>query len=503
MAEAGREGRGLDPGEKIGKYRLDRVIGAGGMGIVWAAFDPDLERSVAIKLLRADGGEATLRSRLLREARAMARLKHPNVLTVYEVGTDQNRDYIAMELVDGESLDLWLAGRPPREQVMAALLAAGLGLAAAHDAGLVHRDFKPHNVLRSKSGHVYVTDFGLARGNIEEGVEVEHLPVAAIPDPQASGLRRPLDSLLDSPLTQTGVLIGTPAYMAPEQFAGRVPDARSDQFAFSVTAWEALTGARPFGGATLPELERSAAAGQRANEADLPLAVRDVLARGLDPAPVRRWPDLPSLLAALSAATAPPARTARMSARRWAIVGGIVASAAGVSIALSVVSSRRGGAEDVGACGEPEEAFGDAWSDARRDAVTRAHRGGDAVGAIVLLDAARRSWLEAYDDACDQPASNRRVAELACLTRARDAIGDVTAGIAREGSDIPMGKLALLSVDIDRCDPDSDRDPVDLDGFIPPDVDPPDVDLPDVDPPDVNPPTPPTPARPRAPRPAR
>ncbi|HEU5057914.1 MAG TPA: serine/threonine-protein kinase, partial [Kofleriaceae bacterium] len=166
-AEAGRGGVPLTAGEKVGKYRLDRVIGAGGMGVVWAAFDPDLERAVAIKLLLGGSGEATLRSRLLREARAMARLKHPNVLTVYEVGTDRNRDYIAMELVDGDSLDVWLATRPPREQVIAALLAAGQGLAAAHEAGLVHRDFKPHNVLRSRSGHVYVTDFGLARGNLE------------------------------------------------------------------------------------------------------------------------------------------------------------------------------------------------------------------------------------------------------------------------------------------------------------------------------------------------
>ena len=221
MAEEAREGPALASGEKVGKYRLDRVIGAGGMGIVWAAFDPDLERAVAIKLLRAGDGEATLRSRLLREARAMARLKHPNVLTVYEVGTDQNRDYIAMELVDGESLDLWLAGRPPRDLVMAALLAAGQGLAAAHEAGLVHRDFKPHNVLRSKNGHLYVTDFGLARGTIEEGTPVEQVAVAALPDQLASGLARRVDSLLDSPLTQTGVLIGTPAYMAPEQFAGR------------------------------------------------------------------------------------------------------------------------------------------------------------------------------------------------------------------------------------------------------------------------------------------
>jgi serine/threonine protein kinase len=486
MAESGREGRGLDPGEKIGKYRLDRVIGAGGMGIVWAAFDPDLERAVALKLLLGGGGgETTLRSRLLREARAMARLKHPNVLTVYDVGTDHNRDYIAMELVDGDSLDVWLATKPPREQVIAALLAAGQGLAAAHEAGLVHRDFKPHNVLRSRSGHIYVTDFGLARGTLEDGVEIEHRPVvAALPDQLASALRRPLDSLLDSPLTQTGVLVGTPAYMAPEQFAGRVPDARSDQFAFAVAAWEALTGARPFAGETLPELEKVVAAGARVNDDELPKPMRRVLARALAPAPADRWPDLPALLTAFAEA-APQAKPRRRPRRRrrWVILAVVIAG--GASLARMSNNRHRAG-DDGEECSSPEEAFGDAWSDERRDAVTRAHRGGDAVGATVLLDAARRSWLEAYGDACDEPQGNQRVAQLACLARARQAIADVTAGIAVEGSDIPMGQLALLQVDIERCDPDSDTAELDFGDFIPP---------------DINPPTPPTP--PRAPLPGR
>src|SRR6185436_9251567 len=143
MTEAGAAGSAasdLGAGMQIGKYRLDRVLGAGGMGVVWAAYDPDLERPVAIKLLRSVDSAATLRTRLLREARAMARLKHPNVLTVYEVGTDRNRDYIAMELIDGADLDHWLRSRPPRAEILAALLAAGRGLVAAHDVGLIHRD---------------------------------------------------------------------------------------------------------------------------------------------------------------------------------------------------------------------------------------------------------------------------------------------------------------------------------------------------------------------------
>jgi serine/threonine protein kinase len=230
----------------------------------------------------------------LREARAMARLKHPNILTVYEVGTDRNRDYIAMELIDGDDLDAWLRTKPPRAEILAALFAAGRGLAAAHDAGLIHRDLKPHNILRGRDGSVYVTDFGLARGQIEDGAEVVQAPFAVTAPAIASGSHpRGVDSVLDSPLTQTGVLIGTPAYMAPEQFAGRAPDPRSDQFAFCVTAWEALTGARPFAGKNLEELRAAASAGVHrlgtTGELALPPRLRGVLVASR-PTPRRAGP---------------------------------------------------------------------------------------------------------------------------------------------------------------------------------------------------------------------
>jgi serine/threonine protein kinase len=316
-ARAAEDAAGPAAGMSIGKYRLDRVLGAGGMGVVWAAYDPDLERPVAIKLLRSVDSAVTLRTRLLREARAMARLKHPNVLTVYEVGTDRNRDYIAMELIDGADLDAWLAGKPPRAEIFAALLAAGRGLAAAHGAGLIHRDLKPHNILRGRDGGVYVTDFGLARGQIDDGAEVVQAPIspAFAATAVASGSQpRGIDSVLDSPLTQTGVLIGTPAYMAPEQFTGRAPDPRSDQFAFCVTAWEALTGARPFAGKTLDELRLAALAGVPATANGpgplaLPPRVRAVLVRGLAADPAARWPDMPALLRELEAAIAPPRKS--------------------------------------------------------------------------------------------------------------------------------------------------------------------------------------------------
>jgi serine/threonine protein kinase len=293
------------PGTRIGKYELLRPLGAGGMGIVWAARDADLDREVAIKLLRSASAGPELRTRLLREARAMARLKHPNVLTVYEVGTQGTRDFIAMELVDGTNLDTWLQTKPPAREVWDALLAAGRGLAAAHAAGVVHRDFKPHNVLRSRDGRVLVTDFGLARGLAEEP------GMASTLGPGASAG----DSVLDVKLTTTGQLLGTPAYMAPEQFAGEPPDPRTDQFAFCITVWEALSGEHPFRGTSVDELRRLTAEG-RIVDAALPAGVRPVLARGLAARREARWPDMRTLLAALERARHARRRRASPASRR-------------------------------------------------------------------------------------------------------------------------------------------------------------------------------------------
>ncbi|MGN6104447.1 MAG: serine/threonine-protein kinase [Kofleriaceae bacterium] len=454
-AEPARPASSATQGQALGKYRLDRVIGSGGMGIVWAAFDPDLERAVALKLLHAANNEPTLRSRLLREARAMARLKHPNVLTVYEVGTDQNRDYIAMELVDGDNLDEWLRTRPPRGEILDALLAAGRGLAAAHAAGLVHRDFKPHNVLRSRDGHVYVTDFGLARGQIEDGADVEQVAVAALPDELASGShpRRTPDSVLDSPLTQTGVMIGTPAYMAPEQFVGRAPDPRSDQFAFCVTAWEALTGTRPFRGANLDELRAAAGGGVSALEAELPPRIRAVLARGLDPSPAARWPDLPSLLRALEQAFAAPATPPGGGRRRWWL-GGLAVVALGAGAGALVWSRGGGGGNSIDAdgCMPGTRAFASAWSQERRDALVRASSYGTALGGTVMLDEMRRQWVRAFDNACAvSPRTSETRARIRCLLDVRDAVASTVQAQAPGAFDFsPFGTLIAR---IAMCDP--------------------------------------------------
>jgi serine/threonine protein kinase len=232
---------------QVGRYVVVEKIGAGGMGVVYAAYDPLLDRKVAIKLLRLDwaaGALAEGRARLIREGQVMARLQSPNVITVLDVGSWGDRDFVAMELIDGCTLGQWLRQRPRTWQAtLGALVEAGRGLDAAHTAGLVHRDFKPDNVLCSRAGRVLVTDFGLARLDGEGPAPVE-LPAGAAPAP-----------LPATPVqTRSGALVGTPAYMAPEQLEGGPVDARSDQFSFCVTAFEALAGTRPFSGRSLPQL---------------------------------------------------------------------------------------------------------------------------------------------------------------------------------------------------------------------------------------------------------
>ena len=424
----------LEAGAQLGKYKLERMLGAGGMGVVWAATDPDLERPVAIKLLRVADGSETQRTRLLREARAMARLKHPNVLTVYEVGTAAGVDYIAMELVDGGSLGEWLAKTPPRDQIVAALLAAGHGLAAAHEAGIVHRDFKPENVLRDRKGNVYVTDFGLAFGHVEDGPDLVPIAVGAV------GSGRPVDSVLDSPLTQTGVLIGTPAYMAPEQFAGKAAGPRSDQFAFCVTAWEALTGERPFRGTSLEELRKAAAAGV-GRSPQLAPRVYSVLARGLSPDPEQRFPDIQVLLGELEQALRPqPPRR-----RGWMIGVGVASLLAALAVGAFALRSSH-----PGDCAPADEVFASAWGADRKHELLKAHPDGN-IAVFAVLDETRQVWKTAYQETCAKPASPERHERLACLLEVRDELASSVAEMAKPGSDLDVGDVIGARVSLESC----------------------------------------------------
>ena len=285
----------LEPGTVIARYRIVARLGAGGMGVVYRAHDAQLDREVALKLLRVgeDGTEG--RTRMLREAKAAAKIRHPNVVTVYDAGEVFGRVFIAMELIDGVTLKAHFRGRKRGwREVLEIMLGAGEGLAAAHAVGLVHRDFKPDNVLVEAGGRVAVLDFGLAR------------PAA---DVEAATLRAPGPYPADAPpvqrtLTQTGMLVGTPAYMAPEQHLARGVDARTDQFAYCVTFYECLFGERPFAGDTQAELTLNVVEGRLLSpkdRGDAPPEVFAALQRGLAVAPADRYPTLAGLLAQLRA----------------------------------------------------------------------------------------------------------------------------------------------------------------------------------------------------------
>ena len=265
---SGRVAPVLAQGARVGRYEIESFRGAGGLGLVYVARDPELGRRVALKLLKSDASDQV---RLTREAQAMARVSHPNVVAVHDVGETQGRIFLAMELVDGVDLRQWLATPRRRVEIVDAFRAAGRGLAAAHGAGLVHRDFKPENVLVDREGRIRVTDFGLARA----------IDGAPAPDELAAG---------------------TPAYMAPEQHRGEHVDARTDQFAFCVALYEALYGERPFAGDDYESVRAAVLEGRVRPEragARVPRTLRGILLRGLAPRPGDRWPTMEAILAAL------------------------------------------------------------------------------------------------------------------------------------------------------------------------------------------------------------
>ncbi len=340
----------LIEGTVIGRnFRVGHRLGSGGMGVVYLAHDLTLDRPVAVKVQR--GGEGAGVDRLQREATAMARLSHPHVVTVHAVGRLDDSVFVAMEYVAGGTLRGWLRAAPrPWLDALAMCRGAGEGLAAAHDAGLVHRDFKPENVLIADGGRPKVADFGLARAQdddrpdpVETAVTASgsgsagatrHREDACPPEAPAHGARR---DVLSDRLTMTGAMVGTPAYMAPEQFHGKV-DARADQFALAVVVWEALLGQRPFAGRDPRELEQAIRRGEPAaapRKSDVPRAVVQVIRRGLAADPADRFPSVRAFLAALDRAARP---------RRRALVAAAVVLALGGAATYALLG--RGGAAD-------------------------------------------------------------------------------------------------------------------------------------------------------------
>jgi predicted Ser/Thr protein kinase len=387
----------------LGRYRIQRELGSGGMGVVHAAFDPDLERRVALKVLRSDDGGGEARQRLLREARAMARLAHPNVVTVHEVGSAGGRDYVAMELVDGETLAEWLRSQTrSADDIIAAFAAAARGLAAAHAAGIVHRDFKPHNVLRNRAGRIVVTDFGLAR-DAHDPASPDPLAITMASTPRAKATAPLSGSSPLSGLTATGSVLGTPAYMAPEQWSGGNVTPATDQFAYCVALWEALAGERPFRGLTIEQLRDEVQRGPAALDASrIPRRLRSALRRGLDPDPKQRWPSMEALLGAMS------------KAQRRPVVALVIGSAAVVVAAIVYAGVAGGGGASTPAAaplpGCPPPSIDPASVAVRPPRDPDDGRGTEA--AVIHADLLK--WRVARDRACGMDPSARQPT-LGCL----------------------------------------------------------------------------------------
>jgi serine/threonine-protein kinase len=374
-------------GTTIGRYVVLDAIGSGTMGLVLAAIDPTLDRKVALKLVKSErDGTTTGRQRLLREAQAMARLQHPNVVTVFEVGTFADQVFLAMEYVAGGTLAGWIAQRHSRREIVDAFVAAGRGIAAAHREGIVHRDFKPTNVLVATDGRVRVADFGLATAPETSIATATSNPAI----PASAG---------DLSMTSTGAILGTPTYMSPEQHRGEPATARADQFAFAVALYEALYGEVPFAGETYQVYADNVLAG-KINEpprgSSVPANLRRVLVRALSVEPSDRYPDMDAMLAQLSRDPA---------SRRTLVLG---AAAAAIMIGGGAVALyERASADPCAAAGAPIAA----WSNSARTALRLAFAASMAPEAesnfshtAQLFDDRANALRTARRDACEATA---------------------------------------------------------------------------------------------------
>jgi tetratricopeptide (TPR) repeat protein len=419
----------LARGTLVGRYTVLGLLGRGGMGDVYAAYDVKLDRRIALKLLRAEAEDEGGRgeARLLREARAIARLSHRNVITVHDAGNFDGRVFIAMEYVDGATLSAWLHAEPRSPaDILSVFVEAARGLSAAHSAGLVHRDFKPHNVMVGADRTVRVTDFGLVRS-----VDGGWAPPEAGPEPDNQG---------DPSLTQTGELLGTPRYMSPEQFRRGPADARSDQFSYCVALYEALYGEHPFAtSGSVADLVTSVSQGRfrpPPEHSAVPARTRRILLRGLSVDPSDRWPSMTDLAAAL---LANPAR-----ARRRAAV--TVAAAIGIA-GLALWLGRASGSRSPGFCQTGTSRLAGVWEPASARAAPNPRRATLAaaflrgrwanaeqrwVRTAATLDRFAADWLAMYRDACEathvrgEQSAELLDARMTCLDQRRESLKALT-----------------------------------------------------------------------------
>jgi serine/threonine protein kinase/tetratricopeptide (TPR) repeat protein len=494
---------------ELGGYVLLRELGRGAIGIVHAAYHEGLDRKLAIKVLnRARAGRPDLEARLRREARSLARLSHPNVVQVYDVGEIDGRVFVVMEFVEGRSLREWMREGHPQDEILALFAGAGRGLAAAHAAGVVHRDFKPDNVIVGRDGRPRVLDFGLARevADDEAGAEArgpEAVGLAAEPaggaeaaaaeparehetnvdsederedqrvddrtragpparlsarqivasrdggdehlnvrtrDPSSSDhgtvvgyqdefevtmQSEPGDPIGAEILTRTGVRLGTPAYMSPEQFMAKPADHRSDQFGFCVALHEAVYGRRPYPAKNQADLHVQVHSGKilpAPPDSPVPLWLREIIVRGLSPRPEDRWPSMDELIVALEHRPEPP--------RRRGLIALAVVGVATVALVIGLMSPT----PEPG-CPTTEEAAAQLWTPERASTLADAFSGsgpGYADAVWTNVDARLSSWTLAWAreqvSACEATQSQREpsTADMqlldrrsACLDRSR------------------------------------------------------------------------------------
>jgi tetratricopeptide (TPR) repeat protein/tRNA A-37 threonylcarbamoyl transferase component Bud32 len=429
--------------EHFGRYAIGARLGAGAFGEVYEAFDAKLRRGVALKLFKHSAA-ATQLERLRREARAMAAVGHPALVEVFEVGHAYGRDFIAMELVRGSTLEAWAEANPPGtrarfDRALRLLTQAAQGLAAAHARGLVHRDFKPANVLVGPDEAAKVADFGLARA---ERADTRR---AADAESTRDGQTAPhaideLDPTMPT-LTRSGAIMGTPRYMSPEQHRGDRADARSDQFSFAVAAWEVIHGQPPFGGRTplalLESIERGRLAGSPT--AGVPGWVTPILRRALSPRAEDRFASMLDLLDALSSAS-------RRRRRRVAAAGALLA------VAALLWWGRAGAGGDGGPQCDEREArreLTQVWNPSRRSAVEAALR---ATG-VPYVDATMRS-LDASLEGYGARFTAQRVAACRATWEQRtssEAQLDQRVGCLRDGlatTDALLGRLESASKEL-------------------------------------------------------
>lgn len=423
------------------------------MGVVYRARDRQLGRDIALKLVHTDDDpDETLAARLLREAQALAQLSHPNVVAVYDVGRTEGGVFFAMELVTGETGDSWLRERRPWQQVGRVFCDAARGLAAAHDVGLVHRDFKPSNVILGTDGRTRVLDFGLARAagagstpNLSDSADVDSDDAATrrLEDIEPAASMR---SLLDVALTRDGAIVGTPQYMAPEQFRGSAYDARTDQFSFCIALYKALYGVRPFEGKTFGELKRNVLAGKMRPlpDSDVPGWIRDCVLRGLSVDPEDRWRTMDPIIEILS--RDPGARRRRVALAAAAVV---LVGAGGV--ATWMVARRDPGAM----CRSSARELAGVWDAPRKASLATAF---EKIGKSSTLPAVERAldayttrWAAMRTQACEAThvdgTQSERLLDLrmACLNRRLHDVSAVVDILAAPDADVVARAPELAS----------------------------------------------------------